>query len=69
MAKKHTSPHPMLDFVVQKLSENSGSWPAIARDSGVAYHTLTKIAYGRTSDPGVKKIEALNAYFKRQSAA
>lgn len=57
----------LLESVRNNLNNNTGSWPQIARESGVAYHTLTKIASGVIKDPGVSKVQALADYFESKS--
>lgn len=41
----------------------------IAKESGVPYHTLLKIANGQTEDPRVSTIEKLLQYFDERAAA
>jgi hypothetical protein len=53
-------------YVVDQLQARKGSWPSIAHKSGVARHTLAKIADGRIKDPGYSKVYAL---FQTLSAA
>lgn len=55
----------LLETVIENLNKNAGSWPLIAEESGVSYHTLTKIASGAIKDPGVSKVEALARYFEQ----
>ncbi len=54
----------MLEYVLEKLTEYSGQWPEVARQTNVSYNTLTKLAYRRIQDPRIKKIELLARYFK-----
>lgn len=49
------------------LNERKGSWPEIARDSGVPYFTITKIASGASENPRIKTCDALNLYFDRKT--
>lgn len=56
-------PEPILIQVRRELALRRGQWRGIARDSGVAYDTLTKIAQGRV-DPGVSKVQRLLDYFR-----
>ena len=53
----------LLESVKENLNSNTGSWPQISKKSGVAYHTLIKIASGAIKDPGVSKVQALADYF------
>ena len=64
MATAQSSEKPMLDYVVEQLGACRGSWMEIAHETGVAYHTLTKIAYQQNRDYGVRKIQALHDYFR-----
>lgn len=57
-------PEPILVGVRRQLALRRGRWRHIARDSGVAYDTLTKIAQGKV-DPGVSKVQLLVDYFRR----
>ncbi|KVQ60041.1 hypothetical protein WT23_23035 [Burkholderia territorii] len=54
-----------LEFVVEQLHKNKGKWRRIARDAGVPYDTLTKIALSRVTDPRVSNVQALHDYFVR----
>lgn len=53
-----------LDFVLRQLQERKGGWPQIAKETGIAYSSLSKMARGDIDDPGVRKIEALARYFR-----
>jgi hypothetical protein len=55
---------PIITFVRRRLDETRGTWVAIAQDSGVPYHTLTKIAQGKT-EPRIGTVQLLLDYFKR----
>jgi hypothetical protein len=62
----------ILDYVLQKLEETRGDWPAIARESGVPYDTITKIAQRQIEDPKVGKLQRLANFFRareREAAA
>lgn len=54
---------PILTFVRRKLSESRGSWVEVARDSGVPYHTLTKIAQGHVENPRIATVQRLIDHF------
>lgn len=54
-----------LEGVVTKLQANKGKWRHIARETGVPYDTLTKIALSRVSDPRVSNVQALHDYFAK----
>lgn len=51
------------DWVVERLLEARGSWPHIARTSGVSRRTIEKIAHRKIKDPGVSHIEKLVKFF------
>lgn len=55
---------PIITFVRRRLDETRGTWVAIAQDSGVPYHTLTKIAQGKT-EPRIGTVQLLLDYFRR----
>lgn len=50
---------PLLQSVLEELQARKGQWPALARQAGVDYSWLTKLAQGRIRDPGVVKIQRL----------
>lgn len=52
-----------IDKVRRLLNENKGSWPAVSKNSGVPYFTLTKIASGASPNPRVGTCDALLDYF------
>ena len=57
----------LLDYVITNLKEDTGSWSLISVKTGVSFHTISKIAYKKTKDPGVKKIQKLANYFYTKS--
>lgn len=61
-------PH-WIDAVRANLQRYKREWPAIARDSGVPYHTVVKVASGRVTDPRVSTVQALHDYFTRRANA
>jgi DNA-binding phage protein len=52
------------DYVLEELGKRSGSWPRVARESGVPYGTLKKIATRSTTSPRIDTLEQLAAYFR-----
>lgn len=52
------------DYVLSELKKRSGQWPTVAKDSGVPYGTLKKIAVGSTPSPRIKTLERLAMYFR-----
>lgn len=59
----------LLELVQSELRSRRGTWPQIATDTGIPYFTLSKIASGAISDPGIRKIEILAAYFRNNPRA
>ncbi len=59
----------ILDYVLVKLEQSKGRWPAIAADTGVPYDTITKIAQRQIEDPKVSKLQTLANYFRAQEQA
>ena len=49
------------EFVLEGLQRHKGTWPEIAKETGVPYDTITKIARLDIEDPGVTKCELLAA--------
>ena len=52
----------LLSLVLAGLQERKGDWPSIVEQTGLEYSWLTKLAQGKISDPGVKKIQKLADY-------
>ena len=52
----------------RQLGETKGRWASVAEQSGVPYHTLTKIAQGKV-DPRVSTVQRLVDHFAISSAA
>jgi hypothetical protein len=55
----------LLDFVRQSLNKSRGSWPEIAKVTGVGIHKIRKIAQGTHQSPRLDKLEKLERYFRR----
>jgi transcriptional regulator with XRE-family HTH domain len=55
-------------FVLTALHNAKGSWPTVARCSGVSLRTIEKIARREIKNPGVSHIERLARYFRDQPA-
>lgn len=56
--------------VLAKLATREVPWTQVARDTGIPYETLKKIASGRTPNPGVLHVQKLADYFSgRQNSA
>lgn len=54
----------LLDYVLKQLQAKKGSWPSIAKITGLDYSWLTKLAQGKIPDPSVNKIQVLADYFR-----
>lgn len=59
---------PIYEYVLKNLEAHKGRWPVVARGSGVSKRTIEKIASRITKNPGVRQIEALAVYFKKEAA-
>lgn len=57
---------PILDYVLTKLQDRMTPWTEVARQTGIPYDTLKKIARGVTANPGVLHVQVLHDYFKQQ---
>lgn len=60
----NTSPN-LYDYVMGHLSAKRVTQKRIARESGVPFSTVTKIAQGIVKDPSVHTIQRLADYFSR----
>lgn len=57
----------LYEFVIGRLEDAKGGWPAVADGSGVSLRTIEKIARKEIKDPGVSHIEKLAGYFRQQA--
>ena len=57
------------DYVLKCLQDEKGNWPRVAREAGVSYRTLKKIATRDTVSPGIVNLEKLAEYFRNVTAA
>lgn len=55
--------------LLERLRHDRGMYPQIARESGVTYTTLTKIACGQVKRPYRQTLDRLAAYYAKQSAS
>jgi transcriptional regulator with XRE-family HTH domain len=55
----------LLDFVLHGLEQHRGSWPEIAKVTGVPYSAICKLAQKQHPNPRLTKLERLAAYLKR----
>lgn len=49
----------------ESLQSRRGDWPLICSTTGLSYWWLTKFAQGRIREPGLSKIERLQAYIAK----
>lgn len=59
---------PILDYVSRGLNEHKGQWPAIARDTGVDYSTICKIAQGVRANPTIANLQPLMDWLRARDA-
>lgn len=52
-----------------ELDLRRGDWPAICEGADLSYWWLTKFAQGRIQEPGLRKIERLQKYFREHPRA
>lgn len=64
-----SSTETILAGVCRDLARTRGRWTEVAKDSGVPYHTLVKIAQGAVTDPRIGTIQLLVDYFGRPNTA
>lgn len=55
-------------YVLAELENAKGSWPAVAKATGMSKRTIEKIARQEVADPGVSLIEKLAVYFRGQAS-
>jgi len=56
---------PLINEARAALDARRGEWPAMCAETGLSYWWVTKFAQGRIAEPGVSKIERLQAYFEK----
>lgn len=54
-------------YVLAELENAKGSWPAVAKATGMSKRTIEKIARQEVADPGVSLIEKLASHFRQQA--
>lgn len=52
------------DYTMAKLQARVVSMARLARETGIPYETLKKIAHRRTPNPGVRHVQVLADYFR-----
>ena len=60
------TPTKIYDFVMEHLRAKTLPQRQVARESGVPFSTLSKIAQGAVKDPGVHTVQRLADFFARQ---
>ena len=60
------TPTKIYDFVMEHLRSRTLPQRQVARESGVPFSTLSKIAQGAVKDPGVHTVQRLADFFARQ---
>ena len=63
-----TTPN-IYDFVMTQLRSKRIPQRQVARESGVPFSTVCKVAQGYVSDPSVHTVQRLADYFKTKEAA
>lgn len=53
------------DELLERIKHDRGLYPQIARESGVKYTTLTKIACGQVKRPYRQTLDRIAAYYAR----
>ncbi len=51
-----------IQTVRTELQRRKGDWPTLCKTAGLSYWWLTKFVQGRIREPGLSKIERLQAY-------
>lgn len=59
----------LYDYVMAQLRAKRIPQRQIARESGVPFSTLCKVAQGSVTDPSVHTVQRLADYFRTQEAA
>lgn len=59
----------LMSYVVRELDKARGTWPEIARLTGVSIRTVEKIGAGLTKNPTERNRDRLVRYFRRRDAA
>lgn len=60
---------PLYDYVMSRLKAKSIPQRQVARESGVPFSTVAKIAQGVVTDPSVHTVQRLYDYFRKEEAA
>jgi transcriptional regulator with XRE-family HTH domain len=54
----------ILNYVLTRLPQHVGHYPAIAKEAGVSYSWLTKLALGKMNNPSLKALERVAAVIR-----
>lgn len=58
-----------IEETMKLLEERKGSWPRVAKESGVGYEWLIKFSRGEIPKPGFEPVTKLYTYLKSKQAA
>jgi hypothetical protein len=53
----------LVTTIRSELVARKGEWPTVCRQTNLSYWWLTKFAQGRIENPGIRKLETLQAHF------
>ncbi|HDR9028734.1 TPA: hypothetical protein QDB14_002933 [Burkholderia vietnamiensis] len=53
----------LVTTIRDELVARKGEWPNVCRQTNLSYWWVTKFAQGRIENPGVRKLETLQAHF------
>lgn len=59
---------PIYTYVMQQLKSRRVPQRTVARETGVPFSSLTKIAQGQIKAPNVHHVQALHDYFRKVGA-
>lgn len=54
----------ILEFLKAELEAARGTWPEIAKATGVPYFTITNLIQGKVEDPRLSTVQPLVDYFQ-----
>lgn len=54
----------LVTTIRNELVARKGDWPTVCRQTKLSYWWVTKFAQGRIENPGVRKLETLQAHFQ-----
>ena len=56
----------LLEDTIELLNRASESRPVIAKNTDLGFEWISKLANDKIPDPGVRRVEKLNAYLKQK---